>query len=76
MNHRILICLGTLSLAACSAHESSHVAAQPKQASAGAGIEVPALPSQDEADAAAAQSIDDKNADAEFEKLKKEMSGG
>lgn len=41
-----------------------------------APLEVPALPSQDEADAAARAAIDKANADQEFERLEKEMGGG
>jgi hypothetical protein len=36
----------------------------------------PTAPSQAELDAKASKDIDEKNADAEFEKLKKELQGG
>jgi hypothetical protein len=39
-------------------------------------LELPPLPSQDEADAQAIKAITPQNADAEFEKLKEELSGG
>lgn len=39
-------------------------------------LEVPALPSQDEADAAARAAIGKENADQEFERLEKELGGG
>ncbi|MCK6449108.1 MAG: hypothetical protein L6Q99_22155 [Planctomycetes bacterium] len=79
-----LIALGITLVAACSSQEgtastpsgtSGSNAAQPE----GAGSDVDAaadVPTQDEADAAAAQSIDKQNADAEFEKLKNEIGGG
>jgi len=65
--------IAALTLAACSTDE----AANPSQdASQPGGLDVPALPTQDEADAQAQQAIDAKNAEAEFEKLKKELEGG
>lgn len=79
-----LIALGITLVAACSSQESTAPtpsgsstsgAAQPT----GAASDVDAaadVPTQDEADAAAAQSIDKQNADAEFEKLKNEIGGG
>ena len=73
--------LAALVLAACASEHSSKplrapplpAAAQPPPAQP---IEMPALMSQDEADAQANQSINQVNADAELEKLKKELGGG
>jgi hypothetical protein len=39
-------------------------------------VATPTTPSQSDLDAQASKNIDEKNADAEFEKLKKELPGG
>jgi membrane-bound lytic murein transglycosylase B len=66
--------------AACSSQESPAPASGPASATnaadAGADPDVSTVPTQDEADAAAKGSIDAKNADAEFDKLKKDIEGG
>ena len=76
MNCKILISVAALALAACTAHEAHEPAQTPTASPAAAKIEVPTLQTQDEADAQAAKAISDKNAAAEFEKLKKELAGG
>jgi hypothetical protein len=65
--------------AAAPAGKPAGGAAQPKpEAASPAGAQSVAgvnVPSQDEADAQAAAAITEANADAEFEKLKKELEG-
>jgi hypothetical protein len=70
MNRTLLISIASMSLAACSVEQSA------PPAPPASGIDVPALPSQDEADAQAQKAIDAKNAEAEFDRLKKELEGG
>ncbi|HUR28503.1 MAG TPA: hypothetical protein VM509_09975 [Planctomycetota bacterium] len=76
----------TLLLLACAACSSGKDSADPKDVDpvppAAAGqpapppADLPPLISQDEADAKAAEAIQKENADAELEKLKKELGGG
>jgi hypothetical protein len=75
--------IATLSIAACSNPESS--AAEPAKAPASTAAKTSnepllgpddAVTSQEDADKAAEQSINDDNADAELEKLEKELGGG
>lgn len=73
MSRTLLIGLAGLTLAACTSKESTQPAPEAAPAST---IDVPALPSQDEADAQAQKAIDAKNAEAEFDRLKKELEGG
>jgi len=71
--------LAALLVAACSGDEGSSAAPAPGPA-AGAGDESPAaavdeadLPGEEEAERRAAETIDEENAEAEFEKLKAEI---
>lgn len=76
--------LVALSVSACSGEEKQPAGAPPAapnppgvQAPAEEpGVDVPALPSQEEADAKAAATIGKENADLELEKIKKELGGG
>ena len=68
--------------AACSVEEAAgpEPATPPPTAAADTAVtepvDMPAIPSQADEDAAAAQAIDANNADAEFDKLKDEIDGG
>ena len=76
MSKTILISVAVLALAACSGSESGAAPAPSAGTKSAPTLELPALPTQDEADAQAEKSINEKNAEAEFEKLKKELDGG
>ena len=75
-------CLAALFLAACTVEQKP--APRPPAAPAPVAAPAPAakpdafppIKSQQEADAKAAQAISKENADAELEKLKKELAGG
>ena len=67
--------LALLLAAACTAQESTPPEAGSTAGTAAEAADVPAIPSQAEADAAAAQAINQANADAELEKLKNEIGG-
>ncbi|MBK7645345.1 MAG: hypothetical protein IPJ19_20295 [Planctomycetes bacterium] len=84
---RLSLALPLLLLGACTTHEGTGTQASGQdaaQAPAGsAATEEPllapadaAIPTAEEAAAAAAKKIDDSNADAELEKLKQELQGG
>jgi hypothetical protein len=73
----LVVCLSALG--ACTAHENSAPAAPapaPAQESSLLAPADAAIPTEQEAADAAAKTIDEKNADAEFEKLKQEIQGG
>jgi len=78
---RIWILVALLA-SACNGTEQAASKATPPpapvatDAPAPAASELPALMTQDEADAKAAAAIQKENADAELEKLKKELGGG
>jgi len=68
---------------ACGVHVESSTTTSSDTPQAAAGSEEPllapadaAIPTEDEAAAAAKKTIDASNADAELEKLKKELEGG
>lgn len=67
--------LGLTLAAACTAQESTSPAASSTSGTTAEAADVPAIPSQAEADAAAAKQINEANADAELEKLKNEIGG-
>jgi uncharacterized lipoprotein YajG len=78
---RIATCLcGLLLSTACSTREeapqSTPAPTPPAAQPAAPDVEAPAIPSQAELDAKAAAAISKENADAELEKLKKELGGG
>jgi hypothetical protein len=70
--------LGALCLMSCTSRDKDYNSTDNAVGTtpASAQLDVPDIDSQDEADASAAKSISKDNADAEFEKLKKELSGG
>jgi hypothetical protein len=83
MSSKVLCAISLAFVAACTVEEPAHKSEAPAQAPvavhppAAAPAAAPApLMSQDEADAKAAKAITKENADAELEKLKKELSGG
>ena len=80
IQHLTLV-VGLFALGACTAHESSAPAAPapapaPSQESSLLAPADAAIPTEQAAADAAAKTIDEKNADAEFEKLKQEIQGG
>ncbi|MEO6708940.1 MAG: hypothetical protein ABI054_07430 [Planctomycetota bacterium] len=83
MNSKLALSLVALGLAGCASKEPSSPKPAPTQdplaRNPGSLEELPPVDapmSQDEADANAAKQIQKDNADAELEKLKKELSGG
>jgi hypothetical protein len=69
--------LGALCLMSCTSRDNDYdKSSQVGTTPASSQLDVPDIESQDEADANAAKAINKDNADAEFEKLKKELSGG
>ena len=84
MNTRLSMLLGALSLAACSGQETKPAQEAPPAAPIAAPIAapgpkpepIPAPMSQADAAAKAKAAISKENADAELEKIKKELAGG
>lgn len=77
MKHtHILTALALTALCACNANEQNAAEKKPVTAGSEASAAVPPVESQAQYDAEAAKAIDKANADAEFEKLQKEIDGG
>lgn len=70
MRKSLMFVASILPLAACGG------GADPKPAAAQESAPEPQIPTQDELDVQAAEEIDAQNADAEMEKLKKEIQEG
>jgi hypothetical protein len=73
--HRLSLVLSLAILGACTVQESSSPEASAQEPTLLAPEDA-AIPTEEESAAAAAKAIDDSNADAELEKLKKELEGG
>lgn len=73
--HRLTLVLSLAALGACTVKESSSPEASAPEETLLAPADA-AIPTEEEAAAAAAKAIDEKNADAELEKLKQEIEGG
>ena len=83
MKHpRLAFIAAALLLAACTSKQPKSTTPAPQSNPIPANaeneqpIDTPPVMSQDEADAQAAKAIQKENADAELEKLKKELAGG
>lgn len=80
MNSTVIFAFAVLGLVACGAQSTQSVKGPPAptqtHAPEPAGEPFPSVRSQDEANANAAAAISKENADAELEKLKKELAGG